>query len=95
MDPFNIIVSLDGQKFDLNVHPQDSEVFKILYHGGLVGEIIRTMNGSWRAVSVLELDPDLEMPMYEYDGSIDDVRIILQGDHAQEIGRAIDVYQGS
>ncbi|CAM4019643.1 hypothetical protein SAMN06265348_101238 [Pedobacter westerhofensis] len=95
MDPFNIIVNLDSQKFDLNIHPQESEVFKILYHGGLVGEIIRTGKGSWRAVSVKDLDPDLEMPMYEYDGSIDDVRIILQGDHAQLIGQAIDNYQGA
>ncbi|MET1054391.1 MAG: hypothetical protein ABWY16_03700 [Pedobacter sp.] len=95
MDPFNIIVSLDGQKFDLNIHPQEAEVFKILYHGGLVGEITRTNDGlDWRAVSVKDLDPDLEMPMYEYDGSIDDVRIILEGDHAQQIGRAIEAYQG-
>jgi hypothetical protein len=95
MDPFNIIVNLDGQKFDLNIHPQESDVFKVLYHGGLVGEIIRTADaGTWKAVSVKDLDPELEMPMYEYDGSIDDVRIILEGDHARHIGRAIEVYQG-
>ena len=95
MDPFNIIVNLDGQKFDLNIHPQEAEVFKILYHGGLVGEIIRSDKGdSWKAVSVRDLDPDLLTPMYEYDGSIDDVRIILEGDHAQQIGQAIEAYQG-
>jgi hypothetical protein len=95
MDPFNIIVNLDGQKFDLNIHPQGEEVFKVLYHGGLVGEIKHTNDGeSWKAVSIKDLDPDLELPMYEYDGSIDDVRIILEGDHAQQIGLAIDAYQG-
>ncbi|SDZ83666.1 CBS domain-containing protein [Pedobacter hartonius] len=94
MDPFNIIVNLDGQKFDLNIHPQESGVFKVLYHGGLVGEIHTDDRESWRATSIKDLDPELELPMYEYDGSIDDVRIILEGEHAQQIGRAIADYQG-
>lgn len=95
MDPFNIIVSLDGQKFDLNIHPQEPMVYKVLYHGGLVGEIFLTDDGqNWKAVSVKDLDPELETPMYEYDGSIDDVQIILEGDHAQHIGEAIEAYQG-
>jgi len=93
MDPFNIIVNLDGQKFDLNIHPQESAVYKVLYHGGLVGEILRD-GYRWKAVSVRDLDPDLETPMYEYDGSIDDVRIILEGDHARLIGEMIDIYEG-
>lgn len=95
MDPFNIIVNLDGQKFDLNIHPQEAEIYKVLYHGGLVGEITRqNETNSWKAVSVKELDPELGLRMYEYDGSIDDVRILLEGDHASQIGRAIDSYQG-
>ncbi len=95
MDPFNIIVDLDGQKFDLNIHPQESGAFKVLYHGGLVGEITLSDDGrTWIAVSVKDLDPSVDTPMYEYDGSIDDIRIILEGDHAQKIGRAIEVEQG-
>lgn len=95
MDPFNIIVSLDGQKFDLNIHPQEEARYKVLYHGGLVGEILRSADGnSWTAISIKELEPDLATTMYEYDGSIDDVRIILEGDHAIIIGQAIDHSQG-
>lgn len=95
MDPFNIIVNLDGQKFDLNIHPEDDAIYKVIYHGGLVGEIHKAGDGtSWHAISVKDLEPDIERPMYEYDGSIDDVRIILEGNHAQLIGRAIENYQG-
>jgi len=95
MDPFNIIVNLDGQKFDLNIHPQEAATYKVIYHGGLVGEITMAANDeSWKAISVRDLEPDMETPMYEYDGSIDDVRIILEGDHAQIIGNAIASYEG-
>lgn len=95
MNPFNIIVNLDGQKFDLNIHPEEGNIYKVLYHGGLVGEILTHDDGeTWKAVSVKELEPDVETPMYEYDGSIDDVRIILEGDHATLIGNAISIYQG-
>jgi hypothetical protein len=95
MDPFNIIVTLDGQKFDLNIHPQDDTHYKVLYHGGLVGEIVRSENDAlWKAISIKDLEPDLATTMYEYDGSIDDVRIILEGDHAKIIGQAIDTYEG-
>lgn len=95
MDPFNIIVKLDGQKFDLNIHPEEAATYKVLYHGGLVGEIIRDNDSeTWSAIPVEELEPEHNMRMYEYDGSIDDVRIILQGDHARQIGKAIAAYQG-
>ena len=95
MDPFNIIVNLDGQKFDLNIHPQEADTYKVIYHGGLVGEItMADHDESWKAISVKELEPDMETPMYEYDGSIDDVRIILEGDHTQIIGNAIATYEG-
>lgn len=95
MDPFNIIVSLNGQKFDLNIHPQEAAHYKVIYHGGLVGEIVRAQEkNDWKAISIKDLAPDLETTMYEYDGSIDDVRIILEGDHARVIGEAIDRYHG-
>jgi len=95
MDPFNFIIDLDGQKFDLNIHPQGEEVYKIIYHGGLVGEITLSENEeTWKAVSVKDLEPNLDIPMYEYDGSIDDVRIILEGEHARKIGKEIEAYKG-
>jgi len=95
MDPFNIIVKLDGQKFDLNIHPEEAATYKILYNGGLVGAITMGTDGeTWNAVSVRELAPEVEVPMYEYNGAKDDVRIILEGNHAQEIGQAIAAYRG-
>ncbi len=95
MDPFNIIVSLDGQKFDLNIHPEEDKIYKILYNGGLVGAIGPKGDGeSWEAVSVTDLTPDLETRMYEYNGAEDEVRIILEGEHAQHIGRAIAQHTG-
>ena len=95
MDPFNIIVKLDGQKFDLNIHPEEAATYKILYNGGLVGAITMGTDGeTWNAVSVRELAPEVEVPMYEYNGAKDDVRILLEGNHAQEIGKAIAAYRG-
>lgn len=94
MDPFNIIVSLDGQKFDLNIHPEEGATYKVLYNGGLVGAIVFNGDGKWEAVSVADLTPDLEAPMYEYNGAEDEVRIILEGEHAQHIGRAIAQHTG-
>jgi hypothetical protein len=96
MDPFNIIVNLDGQKFDLNIHPEEAATYKILYNGGLVGAITMGSDGeTWTAIPVTELAPELEVPMYEYNGAEDEVRIILEGDHAQQIGRAIAQYVGT
>lgn len=95
MDPFNIIVNLDGQKFDLNIHPEEAATYKVLYNGGLVGAITMGNDGeTWQALSVRELAPEVEVPMYEYNGAKDDVRIILEGNHAQEIGKAIAAYRG-
>jgi len=95
MDPFNIIVDLDGQKFDLNIHPEEASTYKVLYNGGLVGAI--TMNAfgeTWEAIPITELAPELEVPMYEYNGAEDEVRIILEDNHAQKIGEAIAKYIG-
>lgn len=95
MDPFNIIVNLDGQKFDINIHPEEAATYKILYNGGLVGAITIGDDGhTWEAVSIKELTPELEVPMYEYNGAEDDVRIILESIHAQQIGNSIVEYLG-
>lgn len=95
MDPFNIIVNLDGQKFDLNIHPEEAGNYKVLYNGGLVGAITIAAGGhTWEAIPIQELAHEVELPMYEYNGAEDDVRIILEGEHAQEIGRAIGQYTG-
>lgn len=95
MDPFNIIVSLDGQKFDLNIHPEEGGIYKVLYNGGLVGAIGPRSDGEgWEAISVTDLMPDLETRMYEYNGAEDEVMILLEGGHAQHIGRAIAQHTG-
>nr|WP_199083572.1 hypothetical protein [Pedobacter sp. ASV19] len=48
MDPFNIVIKAQGEQIDLNIHPQDGVNFKVVYHGGLVGEMFLD-NGNWQA----------------------------------------------
>ena len=45
MDPFNIIINAGGEQIDLNIHPQESGTYKIVYHGALIGEIFLGSDG--------------------------------------------------
>ncbi|WP_442591163.1 hypothetical protein ACSBL2_08020 [Pedobacter sp. AW31-3R] len=92
MDPFKITVNLDGQVFDLHIHPEESATYKIIYKGDLVGAITIGNNGDWEAVETTNLTPEIHTPMYEYDGAKDEVMIDLQNGHAQHIGNAISQY---
>ncbi|TDQ11936.1 hypothetical protein [Pedobacter metabolipauper] len=89
MDPFNIIIEEQGRKIDLNIHPQEAGSYKIVYHGGLVGEIFMGAAGeNWEAVSIEDLDPGTH-PMYEYQDPLDDIRFILKEPVVQKIGDQI------
>lgn len=89
MDPFNIIINPVGEQIDLNIHPQESDTYKIVYHGALIGEIFLGSDGeTWQALTADELQPG-GFPVYEYDETSGHQDILLDEDTVQEIGRQI------
>lgn len=88
MDPFNIVIKAQSEQIDLNIHPQDGANFKVVYHGGLVGEMFLD-NGKWEAVSADDLDTG-GYPVYEYDETSGHADILLDQRVIAEIGRELD-----
>ncbi|TCC93151.1 hypothetical protein [Pedobacter hiemivivus] len=89
MDPFNIIIRVDGQQIDLNIHPQEAGTYKIIYHGALLGEIFMGKGaGNWEAMTADDLEPG-GFPVYEYDETSGHQDILLDYNLVQEIGREI------
>lgn len=89
MDPFNIIINAGGEQIDLNIHPQESGTYKVVYHGALIGEIFLGSDGkTWQALTADELQPG-GFPVYEYDETSGHQDILLDEDTVQEIGRQI------
>lgn len=95
MDPFNIIIRADGEQIDLNIHPQESGSYKIIFHGALLGEIFMSSGGeNWTAITAQELEPG-GFPVYEYDENSGHENILLNYATVQEIGKQIsNVDQG-
>ncbi|MBB5437956.1 hypothetical protein HDC92_001630 [Pedobacter sp. AK017] len=90
MDPFNIIIRVDGAQVDLNIHPQEAGTYKIVYHGALIGEIFMGSDGeNWEAITADELQPG-GFPIYEYDETSGHQDILLDEATVQEIGRQIN-----
>jgi hypothetical protein len=89
MDPFNIIIKIDGAQVDLNIHPQEAGTYKIIFHGALLGEIFMGNEGeNWEAVTADELEPG-GFPVYKYDETSGHQDILLDEALVQEIGRQI------
>ncbi|WP_449437068.1 hypothetical protein [Pedobacter steynii] len=89
MDPFNIVIRIDGAQTDLNIHPQEAGTYKIIYHGALLGEIsMGSEGGSWEAVIADDLQPE-RFPVYEYSETSGHQDILLDDATVQEIGRQI------
>lgn len=89
MDPFNIILDVQGEQIDLNIHPQREGAYKIIYHGMLLGEIFLESDGQvWEAVTAQALQP-VGFPVYENDETSAYQHILLDGEIVQHIGRAI------
>ncbi|ETZ24666.1 hypothetical protein [Pedobacter sp. V48] len=93
MDPFNIIITSHGEKVDLNIHPQEAGSYKVVCHGGLVGEIFMGKSGSWEAVSADDLDFG-GYPIYEYDETSGHADLLLDEQVVQDIGQQISDIEG-
>lgn len=92
MDPFNIIINVNKERIDLNIHPQEAGTYKIIYHGALLGEIFMGNDGeNWEAVTADELEPG-GFPVYEYDETSGHQDILLDEATVQEIGKKITGY---
>lgn len=89
MDPFNIIIKTQGKQIDLNIHPQDADSYKVIYHGGLVGEIFIGKTGDWTAVAADDLDSG-GYPLYEYDEASGHEDLLLDEDIVKQIGAQIN-----
>lgn len=92
MDPFNIVVNYQNEQVDLNIHPQAGERYKILFHGGLVGEMYRT-DDRWQAVSANGLDGG-GYPLDEYDETSGHADLLLDEDVVLRIGEQLDQILG-
>ncbi|AOM79652.1 hypothetical protein [Pedobacter steynii] len=89
MDPFNIILSGNGEKIDLNIHPQEAGNYKIFYHGALVGEVFMGSDGeNWEAITAEQLQPE-GFPIDEYGETSAYRDILLDNLIVQQIGRHI------
>ncbi|WP_316839358.1 hypothetical protein [Pedobacter gandavensis] len=86
MDPFNIVIKNGNEQLDLNIHPQEAGIFKIVYHGALVGEIFIGQGGSWEAISANDLDA---ATIYEYEETSGHADILLEQEIVQSIGGEI------
>lgn len=93
MDPFNIMISVSGEQIDLNIHPQETGNYKIIFHGALLGEIFKE-NGTenWEAMTAEQLEPG-GFPVYEYDENSGHEDILMDAAAVQEIGRQISHLQ--
>jgi uncharacterized protein YgfB (UPF0149 family) len=89
MNPFNIMIRIDGAQIELNIQPQEAGTYKIIYHGALLGEILMGNDGeNWEAITADELEPG-GFPVYEYDETSGHQDILLDHTVVQEIGRQI------
>jgi len=95
MDPFNIMITVKGAQVDLNIHPQQAGVYKITYHGALLGEVLMGNEGkNWEVMTADELEPG-GFPVYEYDETSGHQDMLLDDATVQEIGKQItQVQQG-
>lgn len=93
MDPFNIIINVNGEQIDLNIHPQEAGTYKIVFLGALLGEIFMGSGGeNWEVMTAEELEPR-GRPIYEYDENSGHEDILLDDAIVQEIGRKISNLQ--
>lgn len=89
MDPFNIILNVRGEQVDLNIHPQQGGRYKIIYHGGLLGEIFRgNEDEQWEAVRAQELQSG-GFPIYQDQETSSYQDILLDQKIVQDIGRLL------
>jgi len=92
MDPFNIVIKVEGRQIDLNIHLQLGDNFKVIYHGGLAGEMFLD-DAFWQAVSADDLNSD-GYAIYEYDENSGYADILMDRTVIAQIGKEIDVVLG-
>ena len=89
MDSFDIIISVEDKEVSLTLQPEEAGLYKVIYHGMLVGEVSAGEYGdSWRSVPMEKVTPGI-YPMYEHDASKDIPRIVLDEATLQQIGEAM------
>jgi hypothetical protein len=89
MDSIDIVINVQEQQVSLTLQPEQAGVYKVIYHGMLVGEIaVGEYGDSWHSVPVESVTPGI-YPMYEHDAAKDTPRIILDDHTLQQIGEAM------
>jgi len=84
-----MFLRIDGAQVDLNIHPQETGTFKVIYIGALLGEILMGSDGeNWEAMTADELEPG-GFPIYEYNETSGHQYLLLDHVTVQEIGRRI------
>jgi uncharacterized protein YgfB (UPF0149 family) len=90
MESFDIVITVQEQQVSITLQPEQAGVYKVIYHGMLVGEIAAGEYGdSWHTVPIEAVSPGI-YPMYEHDASKNIPRIVLDELTLQQIGDAMD-----
>jgi hypothetical protein len=90
MESFDITIEIEDKEVSLTLQPEKAKVYKVIYHGMMVGEITDAeQEGSWQALPVEALRPGI-YPMYEHDAAKGTPRIVLDKSTLQKISDAIE-----
>lgn len=90
MEPFNIKIEQADQFVTLTILPVNTELFKIVYFGGILCGIRKESNQqNWEAVSAEDL-PAGDLPFYQKDDKLDHQPIELDSSTLLQIGQAIE-----
>jgi hypothetical protein len=90
MDPFNIKIEIADQTVTLTILPVNSELYKIVYYGGILGAIRKEgIQSTWEAVPIEELTAG-DLPNYQKSSNSDHQEVNLDASTIKQIGEAIE-----
>jgi hypothetical protein len=93
MDPFNIKITLAEQAITLTILPVNTEMYKVVYFGGILGVIRRQSDQySWESVPTEELLAG-DLPFYQRTLNSDHQLVELDARTIEQIGQAINQEQ--
>lgn len=89
MDSFNITITIQDQPLSLTLQPDARDAYKVIYHDMLVGELVKSKDGSgWEELPLDQVSPGI-YKMYEHHDS-NTAKVVLDEKTIAEIGNEID-----
>jgi len=90
MEPFNIRINVQGEDVTLTILPYQSNAFKVIYYGGILGAVKRNRR-HWEIIAAEEV-PAGELPLFEPHRQHEEIELELSGELAISVGKAIDTH---